>query len=209
MWIDFSSLQYGHRLGNEKNNRWCPKRNKMEHYITIRGSWLCWRSCFIITYPSPFAREDRNNFASQVGLKINQTKTEIITLNFTNPAAIQVDGKDLPITEIFTYLGSTVRNDGGAGNDIMDRLNKGRNIFRTLNNVWKSSQYSKPTKIKLRTINSVIWIRMLKDDRKRLKQTVSFFIPKALEESCAVSGPTRFLTKTYSDNVINKVLLWF
>jgi len=72
-----------------------------------------------------------------------------MTLNFTNPAAIQVDGKDLPITEIFTYLGSTVRNDGGAGNDIMDRLNKGRNIFRTLNNVWKSSQYSKPTKIKL------------------------------------------------------------
>ena len=53
-----------------------------------------------------------------------------------------------PITEIFTYLGSTVRNDGGAGND-MNRLNKARNVFRTLNNVWKSSQYSKPTKIKL------------------------------------------------------------
>ena len=59
----------------------------------------------------------------------------------------------------------------------------------------------------LRTMNSAIWIRLLEDDRKRLKQTVSFFIPKALEESCAVSGPTRFLTKTYSDNVINKVLL--
>jgi len=44
-----------------------------------------------------------------------------------------------PITEIFTYLGSTVRNDGGSGNDIMNRLNKARNVFRTLNNVWKSS----------------------------------------------------------------------
>ena len=31
----------------------------------------------------------------------------------------------------------------------------------------------------LRTINSAIWIGMLEDDRKRLKQTVSFFIPKA------------------------------
>jgi len=71
-----------------------------------------------------------------------------MTLNIINPAAIQVDGKDLPITEIFTYMGSTVRNDGGAGND-MNRLNKARNIFRTLNNVWKPSQYSKPTKIKL------------------------------------------------------------
>ena len=77
--------------------------------------------------------------------------------------------KDLPITEIFIYLGSTVRNGGGAGNDIMNRLDKARNVFRTLNNVWKSSQYSKPTKIKLpelRTIYSVIWIRMLEDDRK-------------------------------------------
>jgi hypothetical protein len=40
-------------------------------------------------------------------------------------------------------LGSTVRNDGGAGNDIMNRLSKARNIFRSLNNAWKSSQYSK------------------------------------------------------------------
>jgi len=72
-----------------------------------------------------------------------------MTLNFTNPAAIQVDGKDLPITETFTYMGRTVRNDGGAGNDIMNRLNKARNVFRTLNNVWKPSQYSKPTKTKL------------------------------------------------------------
>jgi len=41
-----------------------------------------------------------NNFTSHVGLKIRQTKTEILkmTLNITNPAAIQVDGKDLPIT---------------------------------------------------------------------------------------------------------------
>jgi len=49
----------------------------------------------------------------------------------------------------FTYLGSTVRNGGGAGNVIMKRLGKARNVFRTLNNVWKSSQYSKTTKIKL------------------------------------------------------------
>jgi hypothetical protein len=43
-----------------------------------------------------------------------------MTLNITNPTPIQVDGKDLPNTETFTYLGSTVRNDGGAGNDIMN-----------------------------------------------------------------------------------------
>jgi len=70
-----------------------------------------------------------NNFASQVGLKINQIKTEVMILNITNPVAIQVVGKDLPITGIFTYLGSTVRNDRGAGNDIMNRSKKARNVF--------------------------------------------------------------------------------
>ena len=40
----------------------------------------------------------------------------------------------------------------------MNRLKKARNVFRTLNNVWKSSQYG----------------------RERLKQTVRvFFIAKA------------------------------
>ncbi|XP_071177540.1 uncharacterized protein [Mytilus edulis] len=90
-----------------------------------------------------------NTFASQVGLKISQTKTEVMTLNINNLTPILVDGKDLPITETFTYLESTIRNDGGAGNDTMNRLNKARNIFRSLNNVWKSSQYSNQTKIKL------------------------------------------------------------
>jgi hypothetical protein len=90
-----------------------------------------------------------SNFANQVGLKISQTKTEVMTLNITNPTPIQVDEKDLPNTETFIYLGSTVRNDGGIGNDIMNRLSKARNIFRSLNNVWKSSQYSKQTKLKL------------------------------------------------------------
>ena len=102
-------------------------------------------------YSSLFTRKTNrlSNFANQVGLKISQTKTEVMTLNIINPTPIQVDGKDLPNTETFTYLGSTIRNDGGAGNDIMNRLSKARNIFRSLNNVWKSSQYSKQTKLKL------------------------------------------------------------
>ena len=68
-----------------------------------------------------------SNFVNQVGLKNSQTKTEFMTLNITNLTPIQVDGKYLPNTETFTYLGSTVRNDGGAGNDIMNRLSKARN----------------------------------------------------------------------------------
>ena len=88
-------------------------------------------------------------FAQQVGLKISQKKTEVMMLNVANPTPVKVNGEDLPTTEEFTYLGSTVRHDGGAGSDIRNRLNKARNAFRMLNNVWKSSQYSTETKLRL------------------------------------------------------------
>ena len=88
-------------------------------------------------------------FAQQVGLKISQKKTELMMLNVPNPSPVKVNGEDLPTTEEFTYLSSTVRHDGGAGSDIRNRLNKARNAFRMLNNVWKSSQYSTKTKLRL------------------------------------------------------------
>ena len=70
-------------------------------------------------------------------------------LNVSNPSPVTVNGEDLSTTEEFTYLGSTVRHDGGAGSDIKNRLSKARNAFRMMNNVWKSSQYSTKTKLRL------------------------------------------------------------
>ena len=90
-----------------------------------------------------------NTYAQQIGLKISLKKTEVMALNMMNPLPVQVDGTDLTMTEEFTYLGSTVRHDGGAGNDIRNRLGKARNAFRMLSNVWRSQQYSTNTKLKL------------------------------------------------------------
>jgi len=84
-------------------------------------------------------------FAQQVGLKISQKRTEVMMLNVPNPLPVKVNGEDLPTTEEFTYLSSTVRHDGRVGSNIRNRLNKARNAFRMLNNVWKSSQYSTKT----------------------------------------------------------------
>ncbi|KAJ8370368.1 hypothetical protein SKAU_G00103960 [Synaphobranchus kaupii] len=89
-----------------------------------------------------------NTFAQQIGLKISLKKTEVMTLT-QNPPPMQVDGTNLPTTEEFVYLGSIVRYDGGTGKDIKSRLSKARNIFKMLNNVWKSPQYSTNTKLKL------------------------------------------------------------
>ena len=46
-------------------------------------------------------------------------------------------------------MGSTVKYDGGAGSDIKNHLNRARNAFRMLNNVWRSSQHSTKTKLKI------------------------------------------------------------
>ena len=97
-------------------------------------------------------------------------------LNVSNPTPVKVNGEDLPTTEEFTYLGSTVRHDGGARSNIRNRLNKARNAFRMLN-VWKSSQYS--TKTKLRLYQSCVLSTLLygsecwtSDDCKRPQPTV-------------------------------------
>ena len=90
-----------------------------------------------------------NENAQLIGLRINKKKSEIMTLNVPNPERIQVDGQDLPMTDEFTYLGSTVRSDGGAGKDIKNRLGKARNSFNMLNNIWRSQQYGLRTKLKI------------------------------------------------------------
>jgi len=87
-----------------------------------------------------------------------------------------VNGEDFPTTEELTYLGSTVRHDGGAGSDIKNRLNKARNAFRMLNNAWQSStsfpgwaiipvQHRDQAKAgpELCSPHPIVWLKMLED----------------------------------------------
>ena len=73
-------------------------------------------------------------YAKQVGLKINR-KTEVMTLNVQDLIPVKVEDDPLPNTQQITYLGSTVRHNGGAGNDIRNRIDKAKNAFRMLNPV--------------------------------------------------------------------------
>ncbi|KAI4896154.1 hypothetical protein NFI96_009623 [Prochilodus magdalenae] len=100
-----------------------------------------------------------NTFAQQVGLHISRTKTEVMTLNTTNTTPISIEGEDLPMVESFTYLGSMVKQDGGAGRDIQSRLSKARGIFCSLSNIWKTTQYS--IRIKLRLYQSLVLSTLL------------------------------------------------
>ena len=90
-----------------------------------------------------------SKFGQQVGLQISERKTEVVTLNVNAPDPVLLDDQALPSTETFTYPGSIVRLDGGTNNDSQSRLSKARNAFRSLNAVWRSSQYSIKPRLKL------------------------------------------------------------
>lgn len=88
-------------------------------------------------------------FGQQVGLRISTKKTEAMTLNVNTPAPVKANGTDLQQTNQFTYLGSIIKLEGGTKEDIHCRLGKARSVFREMNNVWRSTQYSTNTKLKL------------------------------------------------------------
>lgn len=141
-----------------------------------------------------------SRFGNQVGLKISQKKTKIMTLNIERPANIKVEDTNLPTTQEFTYLGSVLRHDGGAEKDICARLGKARSAFNMLNNVWKSQQYSIKTKLKLYKscvistllYGSECW-RMTKRDLNKL----STFHTKCLRRIRRIFWPKKIAIKNY------------
>ena len=98
-----------------------------------------------------------------------------MTINVPSPNPVQLDKQDLCSREKFTYLCSILSIDGSGEKDIKSRLNKARNSFRSMKTVWKSSQYTVNTKIKLYKIcilsvllyGAECW-KMIKQDTKSL-----------------------------------------
>ena len=72
-----------------------------------------------------------------------------MTLNVPAPNPVKAYGIELPMTDQFTCQGSIVRVDGGAENDIRNRLNKARNVMQIMSNIWRSAKCSVKTKLKL------------------------------------------------------------
>ncbi|EYC33056.1 hypothetical protein Y032_0002g578 [Ancylostoma ceylanicum] len=60
---------------------------------------------------------------AQFGLRLNVTKTEYLTTDVNQIGTISVGGTDLPRTEAFKYLGSTVSFDGCFSHEVTARIN--------------------------------------------------------------------------------------
>ena len=71
------------------------------------------------------------------------------TLNVKMSDPVNVNRTDLQQTNKFTYLDCIIKAEGSTKEDIHSRLGKARSVFREMNNVWRSTQYSINTKLKL------------------------------------------------------------
>ena len=90
-----------------------------------------------------------NDISQKLRLKINKKKSKVMGLNQRNLVSVYLDYEELQTTDNFTYLGSKVCKYGGADVDIKNRMNKARGAFFRLKPVWRSTIYSRITKLRL------------------------------------------------------------
>jgi hypothetical protein len=88
---------------------------------------------------------ERNS--AQLGLKINQQKTELIKINTTAGTPITANGETVKEVQSFVYLGSVVDGQGGTDKDISDRIRKARASFIIRKKLWGSQELSIATKL--------------------------------------------------------------
>ena len=97
-----------------------------------------------------------NENAKKSGLHINMKKTKVMHLNLTEPhPQIMIDGEELEAVDDFTYLGSNISAENSVQKDISVRINKARNSYCSLRNIWKSNIYSLKTKLRLFNSNVI------------------------------------------------------
>lgn len=141
------------------------------------------------------AKTDRlNNFARQVGLTINTSKTQVLCVNSIPTGPILVGEEPLEFVEDFTYLGSLISKDSGASKDIKARLGKAQGAFSLLRSIWRSKQYSLKTKMLLYNSNvkSVLlygaesW-RVVKTDTRKME----VFHNRCLRRICQIFWPNK------------------
>ena len=132
------------------------------------------------------------------GLKINAEKTKLLRRNTTSNGNVQVDEHDIEDVESFVYLGAYISKSGGTEEDIKARLGKARAAYSKLDKIWKISQFTYKTKIKIfkANIRSVLlyscecW-QMTKTDEKKLDA----FLHKSLRRILKIYWPMRITNK--------------
>lgn len=88
--------------------------------------------------------------ASAYGMEVSTEKSKVLTNSVTNTTAhIYMNGQQLKEVDTFKYLGATLTKDGRSTTEIKTRLAMATSAMAKLSKIWRSSDISFPTKIKL------------------------------------------------------------
>ena len=94
----------------------------------------------------------------------------------------------------FTYLGSNISVENSVQKDVSDKINKARNSYCSLRNIWKSNVHSLKTKVRLFNSNVISVLlygcqtcRVNKNDMHKL----DVFQTKCLRRICNIFWPNK------------------
>ena len=87
--------------------------------------------------------------AATTGLRVSIKKTKVMKVNAKSTSHICMNGNILEEVDTFRYLGSIVDKNGGTDEDVKARIGKARTAFVMLGKIWKASNISIKTKLKL------------------------------------------------------------
>ena len=73
--------------------------------------------------------------AAKVGLMINTEKTKVMSVREQQPMALKVNQQEAEEVENFTYLGSSISNQGANERDILCQLGKAVSVFQELSSI--------------------------------------------------------------------------
>ena len=95
------------------------------------------------------------NEAGRIGLRISGAKTKVMRIGYARSnIPVNVGQQRLEEVDRFTYLGSSLANDGNVDHDIKCRLGKASAAYQRLRPIWNSSTLALPLKIRL--FNSIV-----------------------------------------------------
>lgn len=107
---------------------------------------------------------------------------EKVGLKFWGKTPLRTGEREVEDVESFVYLGAKVNKQGGRKSDIKAWRGNARVAFNKLNGVWRSSLFSRKTKIKFFKTNVVILLYRLRDQRGVVKRLPAY-MPKENPES--------------------------
>lgn len=109
--------------------------------------------------------------------------------NVSGKIPLKIDGIDIERVKKFQYLGSIITPDGGAEEDVRNRIRLATIVFSKLRNLWFSNGISLELKLNIFT-SSVKSVLLYGCETwkvtRRLTQLLQVFVNKCLRKICGI-----------------------